>query len=362
MEQLLAHGHGELMHSSGKIGSVSYSMTTTPTGRGSLRGDIILDIPNTREYLSGIGSYAMSKSIFSASHFNDEAKAYEFVEAHLWPDGPVCPHCGVIGNAGRLQGKSNRPGLWKCYACRKPFTVKVGTIFEASHIAMRDWLTAIHLICSSKKGISANQLHRTLGITLKSAWFMAHRIREAFKPSGQIAPFGGEGQVVEADETYIGNIPGKKRIGGAHKHAVMALVERGGRMRSLYMPLLRQRDAQDVVKHHVSPDARLHTDESGIYFGIENWVAKHETVNHRNDEWARGDVTTNTIEGAFGLFKRGMVGTYQHCGVQHLQRYLNEFDFRYSNRKALGVGDEGRATRALKGAAGKRLTYRTTNH
>jgi transposase-like protein len=302
----------------------------------------------------------MSKSVFSAKHFNDEAAAYAFVEAHLWANGRVCPHCGVVDRSGALKGKSNRIGLYKCYACRKPFTVKVGTIFEASHIQMRDWLAAIHLICSSKKGISSNQLSRTLGITLKSAWFMSHRIREAFKP-GRQAPFGGEGQVVEADELYIGKKAGAVAKGGTyHKHAVMALVERGGRMRSLYMPVLRKMDVRDVVANHVSEDARLHTDESNLYFGIENWVANHETINHRSGEYARGDVTTNSVEGAFGLFRRGMVGTYQHCGVQHLQRYLNEFDFRYSNRKALGIEDEGRAVLALKGAAGKRLTYRTT--
>lgn len=304
----------------------------------------------------------MSKSIFSAPQFNDEAAAYAFVEAHLWPDGPVCPHCGVIGKAGRLQGKSNRPGLWKCYACRKPFTVKIGTIFEASHIQMRDWLCAIHLICSSKKGISANQLHRTLGITLKSAWFMAHRIREAFKPAGRQAPFGNDGGHVEIDETYYGKkeeaIAGQRGIG--HKHTVMALVERGGRIRSLHMPVLRKRDAFDVIKHHVSRKAKVSTDESTLYFGIENWVDSHSTVTHSAGEYVCGDTTTNTVEGAFGLFKRGMVGTYQHCEVQHLQRYLNEFDFRYSNRKALGIDDEGRSVKALKGASGKRLTYRTT--
>jgi transposase-like protein len=303
----------------------------------------------------------MSKSVFSAPHFVDEQAAYAFVEAHLWPDGPVCPHCGVIGQAGRLQGKSNRPGLWKCYACRKPFTVKVGTIFEASHIAMRDWLTAIHMICSSKKGISANQLSRTLGITLKSAWFMGHRIREAFRPSGKPVPMGGEGGFVEADETYYGK---KKDVpvgpGGAHKHAVMALVERGGRVRSLYMPVARKSDVRDVVKHHVSPKAHLRTDESKLYFGIEQYVASHATVNHSKEEYVRGDASTNCAEGVFSIFKRGMVGTYQHCDVQHLQRYLNEFDFRYSNRKALGIGDEGRSVLALKGAVGKRLTYRTT--
>lgn len=303
----------------------------------------------------------MSKSVFSAKHFNDEAAAYAFVEAHLWPDGPVCPKCGVIGKAGRLQGKSNRPGLWKCYACRSPFTVKVGTIFEASHIAMRDWLCAIHLICSSKKGISSNQLSRTLGITLKSAWFMGHRIREAFRPAGKPVPMGGEGSFVEADETYYGK---KKDVSvshsGAHKHTVVALVERGGRVRSLYMPVARKADVRDVVKHHVSPKAHLRTDESKLYFGIEQYVASHATVNHSKEEYVRGDASTNCAEGVFSIFKRGMVGTYQHCGVQHLQRYLNEFDFRYSNRKALGIEDEGRSVKALKGASGKRLTYRTT--
>lgn len=302
----------------------------------------------------------MSKSVFSAKHFNDEAAAYAFVEAHLWADGRICPHCGVVDRSGALKGKSNRIGLYKCYACRKPFTVKVGTIFEASHIQMRDWLAAIHLICSSKKGISSNQLSRTLGITLKSAWFMSHRIREAFKP-GRQTPFGGNGETVEMDEMYVGKTLSQAgRHPRMNKNAVVSLVERGGRMRSLYMPVMLQRDVRDVVKHHVSPEANLNTDESNLYFGIENWVASHETVNHSKDEYARGKVTTNTVEGAFGLFKRGMVGTYQHCGVQHLQRYFNEFDFRYSNRKALGIEDEGRAVLALKGAAGKRLTYRTT--
>ena len=304
----------------------------------------------------------MSKSIFSAPHFNDEAAAYAFVERHLWADGRICPHCGVVDRSGPLKGKTNRVGLYKCYACRKPFSVKVGTIFEASHIAMRDWLTAIQLICSSKKGISANQLHRTLGITLKSAWFMAHRIREAFKPVGRTAPMGGTGGVVEADETYYGTKADrlKNEPGVGHKNVVMALVERGGAIRSLYMPVLQQRDAADVIRHHVSPKAHLRTDESALYFGIEKWVASHATVNHAQDEWVRGDASTNTIEGAFGLFKRGMIGTYQHCQTQHLQRYLNEFDFRYCNRAKLGVDDEGRALKALKGAAGKRLTYRTT--
>jgi len=305
----------------------------------------------------------MSKSIYSAPHFNDEAAAYAFIEAILWADGRVCPHCGVLDRSGPLGGKSSRVGLYKCYACRKPFTVKVGTIFEDSHIAMRDWLTAIHLMCSSKKGVSSNQLHRTLGITLKSAWFLSHRIREAFRPSGKPEPMGGEGGFVEMDETYFGKKKDGRtgRVGTSHKHAVVALVERGGRVRSLYMPQVRQVDVRDVVKRNVSLKANLRTDESKVYFGIENWVASHETVNHRQDEYVRGDASTNTVEGVFSIFKRGMTGTYQHCGVQHLQRYLNEFDFRYSNRKALGIGDEGRAVKALKGAAGKRLTYRTAS-
>lgn len=306
----------------------------------------------------------MSKSIFSAPHFNDEAAAYAYVEERLWANGRVCPHCGVVGESGRLQGKTNRPGLWKCYACRKPFTVKIGTIFEDSHIAMRDWLVAIHLICSSKKGISANQLHRTLGITLKSAWFMAHRIREALKPSGPIEPMGDDGEHVEADETYIGkkkDRPKNQWGGSGHKHRVLALVERGGPVRSFYMPSHLSKDVEDVLDHYVSPKANLNTDESPLYTRVGRHFASHETVCHSRDEYKRGDACTNTIEGVFSIFKRGMIGTYQHCQEQHLQRYLSEFDFRYTYRVKLGYNDEDRSVQALKGAAGKRLTYRTTS-
>jgi transposase-like protein len=302
----------------------------------------------------------MSKSIFSAPHFTDEGAAYAYVEARLWANGRVCPHCGVVDRSGALKGKSNRVGLYKCYACRKPFSVKVGTIFEASHIAMRDWLVAIHMICSSKKGVSANQLHRTLGITLKSAWFMAHRIREAMKPGGKTM-FGNDGGTVEADESFIGKKEGiivPKT--GHHMHAIVALVERGGAVRSFYLPELRRRDVQDVVGNYVSPKAHLRTDESSLYNGMDHHFASHKAVNHGKKEYARGEVSTNTVEGVFSIFKRGMIGTYQHCGSQHLQRYLAEFDFRYSNRTRLGINDTMRADAALKGATGKRLTYRTT--
>lgn len=304
----------------------------------------------------------MSKSIFSAPHFNEEEAAYAFVEAQLWPDGPVCPHCGVVNRAGRLKGKSNRPGLWKCYACRKPFTVKVGTIFEASHIAMRDWLAAIHLLCSSKKGISANQLSRTLGITLKSAWFMAHRVREAMGPSGNAPLMGSGGGAVEVDETFIGrkrDMP--KRGAHHHKMKVMALVDRNtGEVRSRVLPTLNVHDMAGIIRKNVSKEARLMTDEANFYTKVGREFASHDVLTHGKEEWARGDAHTNTIEGVFSVFKRGMIGTYQHCEERHLHRYANEFDFRYSNRAKLGVDDELRTVKALKGASGKRLTYRTT--
>ncbi len=304
----------------------------------------------------------MSKSIFSAPHFNDEEAAYTFVEKHLWPDGPTCPHCGVVDRAGRLKGKSNRPGLWKCYACRKPFTVKIGTIFEASHIAMRDWLAAIHLLCSSKKGISANQLSRTLGITLKSAWFMAHRVREAMGPAANAPLLGSGGGAVEVDETFIGKKKGvPKRAAHHHKMKVLTLVDRNtGEARSRVINALELAEIAPFLRKNISKEARLMTDEAGHYkkFGLE--FAEHSFVTHGKNEWVRADVHTNTIEGVFSVFKRGMIGTYQHCGEQHLHRYTNEFDFRYSNRTKLGINDEGRAVKALKGASGKRLTYRTT--
>jgi transposase-like protein len=311
-------------------------------------------------------------SVLSQKHFHNEKAAYAFVEAHVWPDGRVCPHCGVVGESGALAGKSTRIGVYKCYACRKPFTVKVGTIFESSHVQLHKWLQAIFLLCSSKKGMSSNQLARTLEITLKSAWFLSHRIREAMR-DGKLGPMGGEGVVVEADETYQGRKREDRRGGiGAHgtpflkggkagmKRAIVSLVERGGSVRSFHVERADKVTVASIVTQNVRRESRLHTDESRLYRGADAHVAKHETVLHREKEYARGDVTTNSVEGYFSIFKRGMTGVYQHCSEKHLHRYLSEYDFRYNNRVALGVNDETRAVKALKGIVGKRLMYRTT--
>ncbi len=307
----------------------------------------------------------MSKSILSAPHFNDEAAAYAFVEERVWGGTRVCPHCGVADKSSPMKGKSTRIGTYKCYACRKPFTVKIGTIFEGSHIAMRDWLVAIHLMASSKKGISANQLHRTLGITLKSAWFMAHRIREAMKRNDDLftPPMGGKYKVVEADETYVGRKPGTKvRRGAGHKNAVVALVEReSGEVRSFHVPDVRGETLRKVIARHADPKSHFRTDELAAYTEIGWNFASHEAVKHSADEYVRGSAHTNTIEGYFSILKRGIDGVYQHVSEEHLKRYLAEFDFRYSNRIAVGVDDEDRTSRIVTGAKGKRLTYRTTH-
>lgn len=294
--------------------------------------------------------------------FTNEANAIEHMEASRWPNGATCPHCG--SDAVRKMGGETQKGMYLCNACRDKFTVRTGTVFERSHIPLHKWLLATHLIASSKKGISAHQMHRMLGITYKSAWFMAHRIREAMKPASGLPPLGGNGGTVEADETYIGNKSSEPRgkRGPKGKRAVLALVERGGAVRSFHVEDVRSPTLHSVISTNVSPEAHLRTDEA-IHYRTIGWnFASHETVNHSKDEYARGDVHSNTIEGVFSIFKRGMVGTYQHCGEQHLHRYLAEFDFRYSNRKALGVSDVGRAARILKGAEGKRLTYRQNTH
>jgi len=313
----------------------------------------------------------MAKSVLSAKHFHDEEAAYAFVEKRLWPQGPICPHCGGVERISKMGGKSTRLGLYKCYQCRKPFRVTVGTIFEASHIPLHIWLQGIALLSSSKKGISSNQLHRTLGITLKSAWFMSHRIREAMR-DGVLAPMGG---IVEADETYLWKRTGeppkmttrgraftKKGKGGpSNKRAILSLVERGGRVRSFHVENADKATASVIVSQNIAKEARVFTDESRIYNDVEGIVAAHETVRHSNHEYVRGDVHTNSVEGYFSIFKRGMKGVYQQCAEKHLHRYLAEFDFRYNNRVALGVDDTARADAAIRGVVGKRLTYRTIN-
>jgi transposase-like protein len=302
----------------------------------------------------------MSDSVLNAPHFHDEEAAYAFVEAKLWPHGPVCFHCKGTDRVSKMQGKTTRTGLYKCYACRKPFTVKMGTIFEASHVEMKLWLQAIHLLCSSKKGISSNQLHRTLGVTLKTAWFMSHRIREAMR-SGDLSPMGGAGSIVEADETYIGRKDGtpKARGGYGHKRAVVSLVERGGKARTFHVDKSTVAEVVPIVRENIAKETALMTDESNLYTGIGSKFSSHETVEHGAKEYVRGNVHTNTVEGYFSIFKRGFKGIYQHCGEKHLHRYLAEYDFRYNNRIKLGVDDVRRADNALAGVVGKRLTYRT---
>lgn len=302
-------------------------------------------------------------SVLSKPYFHDEAAAYDFLEKLLWPTGPTCPHCGNADAAkiGLLKGKTTRIGLKKCYECRKTFTVKVGTVYEDSHIPLHKWLQGTFLLTSSKKGFSAHQLHRVLEITYKSAWFMAHRIREAMR-AGKMPPLGGEGKAVEADETYIAKKAGAKvRQGVGHKRAVLALVERGGNVRSFHIDRTTTATIGKIVLDNVRRESALMTDEAKQYIRIGRHFDRHEVVQHRKDEYVRGDAYTNTLEGYFSIFKRGMKGVYQHCGEKHLHRYLAEFDFRYNNRTATGVEDGERATKALKGIVGKRLTYRSTD-
>ena len=306
----------------------------------------------------------MSASSLNAPHFHDDDKAREYLESLRWPDGPVCPHCGVIGNHYQLEGKAHRKGLWKCSEaeCRKQFSVTVGTVFERSKIGLSKWLAAAYLLCSSKKGISSHQLHRTLGVTYKTAWFLSHRIRLAMKTSGPQGLMGGNGGVVEADETYIGRKPGtKKKRGPGHKEQVFALVERGGNVRSVHITGPMFDGIKQALKENVSPEAVLMTDDARMYRKIAKQYASHMVVNHSAKEYVRGDAYTNTIEGYFSIFKRGMNGVYQHCDSQHLHRYLSEFDFRYNNRVALEIDDKERTDNALRGIGGKRLTYRTVD-
>ena len=301
-------------------------------------------------------------SSLSAPHLHDEAAAFAYVEARVWPEGPNCPHCGGVERISKMQGKATRQGLYKCYQCRKQFTVRVGTIFEASHVPLHIWLQAMYLVAGSKKGISSNQLHRTLGVTLKTAWFIAHRIREAMR-NGGLSFIGGGGKTVEADETYIGqkkDVP-MRRSGFGHKMRVVSLVCRDtGEARSIDANGLEPNQVANIVRANVDRESRLITDEARHYWKVGQEFAAHERVMHGAGQYARGDVYTNTIEGYFSIFKRGMRGVYQFCGEKHLHRYLAEFDFRYNNRVALGCNDADRAEALLRGIVGKRLTYQTT--
>ncbi len=311
--------------------------------------------------------------------YHDAEAAREHLEAIQWPNGPVCPHCGSVEGIAKVEGKkkAHRPGLYYCNACKGQFTVTVGTVFERSKVPLNKWVLATHLMAAGKKGTSAHQLHRMLGVTYKTAWFMEHRIREAMaetvKTSG---PLGGEGKVVEADETYIGKRDqprklsrGRKptytkrgRSGGAMKRTVVALVERGGSVRSFHVENATKETVQEILFTNASRKSTLYTDEARIYTVPGKDFDQHRTVTHSTGEYVRyeGDkvIHTNTIENVFSVFKRGMLGTYQHCGEAHLHRYLAEFDFRYNRRAALGINDQERHDMLLAAIRGKRLTYR----
>lgn len=308
--------------------------------------------------------------------YQDADKAREHLESIHWPNGPICPHCGNVDQARirKLEGKSTRPGVYKCNNCRKPFSVTVGTVFERSKVPLNKWVLATHLMAASKKGMSAHQLHRMLGVTYKTAWFMAHRIREAMKEDVSTSgPMGGEGKIVEADETYTGRredgYVSPQRKGRPYlkrkkpgKRSVVGLVERGGRVRTFHVKHATKATVRDILVRNADRKSVLHTDESRLYPDTGREFTKHKTVKHSAGEYARREgetvVHTNTIENVFSIFKRGMIGVYQHCGEAHLHRYLAEFDFRYNRRASLKISDGERAADLLRHARGKRLTYR----
>ncbi|MBE0702534.1 MAG: IS1595 family transposase [Afipia sp.] len=313
-------------------------------------------------------------SQFNAKHFQTPEAARAYLEALRWGSERVCPHCGTINSSYATK----KPGVYRCASkeCRKDFSVTTKSVMESSHIKLHIWLQAFYLMASSKKGVSSHQLHRALGVTYKTAWFLSHRIREAMRNGGIVSPMGGEGAIVEADETYFGNVSKDKirkttttgrpftksgKSGPSNKRAIVSLVERGGSVRSFHVAVADGASVRKIVMDNVSRETRLHTDESKLYHGADAHFAMHETVNHSRKEYARGDVTTNSVEGYFSIFKRGMRGVYQHCAEKHLHRYLSEYDFRYNHRIKLGFNDGERADLAIKGAAGKRLTYRQAN-
>jgi transposase-like protein len=297
--------------------------------------------------------------------YTDEAAARKHLESLLWPEGPFCPHCGnsAPDRIHKLKGKSTRPGVYKCRECEKPFSVTVGTVFESSHVPLNKWVYAVHLLTASKKGISSHQLMRMLGVSYKTAWFMSHRIREAMRPAS-MTPMGGDGKTVEVDETYIGKMEGQpKTRDPSYKNMVLTLVERGGSARSFHTDGHSIADIVPIVRQNIRRESQLMTDKALHYKAVGKEFAEHGTVEHRQNEYVRypesgPTIHTNTVEGYYSIFKRGMKGIYQHCSEKHLHRYLSEFDFRYSNRVALGVDDQARAEKALQGVTGKRLTYR----
>jgi transposase-like protein len=303
-------------------------------------------------------------SVLSKPYFHDEAKAFEYLESVVWADGKACPHCGGVDRITKVKAnpaKRIRLGLWRCGDCKRQFTVKVGTVFEHARLPLNKALQAAYLMTSSKKGISAHQLHRILEITYKSAWFLAHRIREAMR-SGDLAPFGGEGGVVEVDETYIGRKEGveKPKGGARHMIPVLSLVHReSGQSRMFVIDRANSATILPIVHANVERETYLLTDEAAVYprHVLDRYFLGHGQVNHKAGEYVRGRIHTNTVEGSFSIFKRGMKGVYQHCSEKHLHRYVAEFEFRYNNRASLGCNDGDRSQNALRGIVGKRLTY-----
>jgi transposase-like protein len=309
----------------------------------------------------------MSVAILQNPIFTDNDKAREWLEARVWANGRPCPHCGVVNESSQLKGKAHRAGLYQCNSCREQFTVTVGTVFERSKIPLSKWLAALFLMVASKKGVSAHQVHRMLGVSYKSTWFMMHRLREAMR-AGDLAPMGGSGSIVEIDETYIGRKDGfEVKQGAWHKNTILTLVERDGRARSFHVDNATKENIVPIIRDNIDRESHVMTDEAARYSKIGSEFAKHDVVDHSRKEYGYTDretgtkINTNTIEGYYSIFKRGMKGVYQHCGEKHLHRYLAEFDFRYGNRSALGIEDRERADILAKGIVGKRLTYRRPN-
>jgi transposase-like protein len=296
-------------------------------------------------------------SALSNPIFQDEAKAREWLEAELWPNGPVCPHCGALNEATSLKGKASRPGLYQCNACREQFTVTVGTLYESSKIPLHTWLAVTHLMMSSKKGMSALQISRMIDRPYKTVWFMCHRIRESLKASPDLEPMGGQNKVVEADETYVGGkAKNRAHREPAPKQAVFSLVERDGNVRSFHVATVSSKTLGPIIHENINKSSALMTDESALYPKIGASFSLHGTVNHSANEYARAYFWhTNTVEGYFSLLKRAIFGTFHHVSEAYLHRYTAEQDFKFNTRK---MTDFERTTLSLTGIVGKRLTYR----